>query len=93
MDACHFENPAIPVIGNVHARPLRNAEEARADLKAQMGSRVRWTESVQYMLETGTQAFVEVGSGSVLLGLIRRIQPDAAGYPLGKPSDFSNFVV
>lgn len=97
VDACTMNDPVIPVIGNVHAQPMTTADELRADIKAQMGSRVRWTESVQGMLGSGVQAFVEVGSGSVLLGLIRRIaqssQGDStvSGYSLGAPEDFSVF--
>ena len=97
VDACEMSDPQIPVIGNVHAKPMIKSSELRADIKAQMGSRVRWTESVQGMLEAGTQAFVEVGSGSVLIGLIRRIaQPSqgdstVSGYSLGAPGDFSVF--
>ena len=97
VDACAMNDPVIPVIGNVHAVPMTRAGELRADIKAQMGSRVRWTESVQAMLKSGAQAFVEVGSGSVLLGLIRRIaqsqQEDltVSGYPLGTPEDLEAF--
>ena len=97
VDACEMTDPVIPVVGNVHALPMTTASELRADIKAQMGSRVRWTESVQGMLKAGTQAFVEVGSGSVLIGLIRRIaqssQEDStvSGYSLGAPADFSVF--
>jgi len=97
VDACTMNDPVIPVIGNVHAEPMTTVDELRADIKAQMGSRVRWTESVQGMLGSGVQAFVEVGSGSVLLGLIRRIaqssQGDStvSGYSLGAPEDFSVF--
>ena len=92
VDSCSMVDPVIPVIGNVHAKPMTTADELRADIKAQMDSRVRWTESVQEMLKSGTQAFVEVGSGSVLLGLIRRIDNSVAGYPLGNPADFSTFL-
>jgi [acyl-carrier-protein] S-malonyltransferase len=67
---------------------MHTAEELRADLKAQMQSRVRWTESVQTMLEMGIQAFVEAGSGEVLLGLVKRIAPSASRFPLGAPADF-----
>ncbi len=94
VDACAMAAPKIPVIGNVHALPMTTADELRADIKAQMDSRVRWTESVREMLKSGTQAFVEVGSGSVLIGLIRRIAPSqdgesgVSGYPLGSPADF-----
>ena len=76
VDACAMGNANIPVIGNVHAQPIRSADELRADIKAQMQSRVRWTESVQEMSRSGIQAYVEVGSGEVLIGMIKRI--DAA---------------
>jgi len=92
VDSCSMMNPVIPVIGNVHAKPMTTADELRDDIKAQMDSRVRWTESVQVMLKSDTQAFVEVGSGSVLLGLIRRIESGVIGYPLGSPTDFVSLV-
>lgn len=91
VDTCTMTDPEIPVIGNVHARALSTTGELRSDIKAQMDSRVRWTESVGAMLKSGTQAFVEVGSGSVLIGLIRRIESSVAGYPLGNPADFEVF--
>lgn len=90
VDACNMTDPKTQVISNVHAKPMNTADELRADIKAQMDSRVRWTESVQEMLKSGTQVFVEVGSGSVLIGLIRRIESSASGYPLGNPTDFIN---
>lgn len=92
VDACAMEEPAIPVIGNVHANALRTADELRADIKAQMQSRVRWTESVGTMLGMGVQAFVEVGSGEVLLGMVKRIDASAARFPLGSPRDFESLV-
>jgi [acyl-carrier-protein] S-malonyltransferase len=77
-----------PVIGNVRAAALIEASELRGDIRAQMQSRVRWTESVQALRRQGIQTFIEVGSGSVLLGLIKRIDGLAHGLPLGNPSDF-----
>jgi [acyl-carrier-protein] S-malonyltransferase len=88
VDACAIGIPSIPVIGNVTARPLLSADELRADIKAQMQSRVRWTESVQLMIGNGIQTFVEVGSGEVLLGLIKRIDPATSRLTLGTPQDF-----
>ena len=90
VDACPIQTPAIPVIGNVHAKPMLAADELRADIKAQMQSRVRWTESVKLMLGNGIQTYVEVGSGDVLLGLIKRIDPAAVRMALGNPQDFDN---
>ena len=89
VDACAINDAVIPVVGNVHANVIRTADELRADIKAQMQSRVRWTESVQAMSGNGIQSYVEVGSGSVLLGLIKRIDSSAVGAPLGNPQDFS----
>lgn len=90
VDSCPMAAPAIPVIGNVHAKEIQSAEEVRADLKAQMQSRVRWNESVERMHRNGIQAYVEAGSGEVLLGLVKRIDPSAQRIPLGKPEDFAS---
>ena len=89
VDACAMSDPTIPVISNVHARAMTVADELRADIKAQMQSRVRWTESVEMMLGSGIRAYAEVGSGEVLLGLIKRIDPSAVRVALGKPKDFA----
>jgi len=89
VNACMLSDPTIPVISNVHAKAMTVADELRADIKAQMQSRVRWTESVQMMLGSGIQTYVEVGSGEVLLGLIKRIDPSAVRVALGSPKDFA----
>ena len=88
VDACAMETPQIPLVGNVHAKPMLTADELRADIKAQMQSRVRWTESVQLMQMNGIQTYVETGSGEVLLGMIKRIDPASVRCPLGAPKDF-----
>jgi [acyl-carrier-protein] S-malonyltransferase len=88
VDGCEMEKPTIPIVGNVHAKPMLTTEELRTDIKAQMQSRVRWTESVQLMQMNGIQTYVEAGSGEVLLGMIKRVDPSSMRYPLGKPSDF-----
>jgi [acyl-carrier-protein] S-malonyltransferase len=89
VDACAMQDAEIPVVGNVHAKAIRSADDLRADIQGQMQARVRWTESVKEMSGSGIQAFVETGSGTVLLGLIKRIEAGAAGYPLGNPPDFA----
>jgi len=84
----NFLPPQIPVIGNVYAATLGDEAAARADIIAQMQSRVRWTESVTLMSAQGINTFVEVGTGSVLGGLIKRITDGVTSYPLGAPQDF-----
>lgn len=88
VNSAEIRDPKIPVIGNVHALTMKTADEARTDIKAQMQSRVRWTDSVKAMSIMGIASFVEVGTGSVLGGLVKRIASDAASYPLGTPQDF-----
>ena len=65
--------PQVPIIGNVTGRPLTTPDEIRTELEAQLTSAVAWTDSMQYLLAQGVDTFVEVGSGEVLLGLMKRI--------------------
>ncbi len=85
----NFSNLQLPVIGNVHALPLTDESAARADLIAQMQSRVSWTESVKYMVSNGINTFVEVGTGAVLGGLVKRITEGMTIMSLGTPQDFT----
>ena len=77
----------IQVVGNVVGKPIQSAAELRLDIQSQLQSRVRWTETIQLLVGQGITTFVEVGTGNVLLGLIRRINSSITGYPLGNPSD------
>jgi [acyl-carrier-protein] S-malonyltransferase len=84
-----IQDPKLPLVGNVTAEPLTTALQLRQDLQAQLTSRVRWTESVRRMSEIGVQMFLELGSGSVLGGLIKRIDRNLETIPLGTPDDFT----
>lgn len=88
VEALPLQDPKIPIIGNVTARPLTRVRDLEDDLKAQLTSRVRWTESIQYMLDQGIDTFVEIGPGSVLINLVKRIGRETQRYTLGKPEDF-----
>jgi [acyl-carrier-protein] S-malonyltransferase len=87
--AAKFSALQVSVIGNVHALPLLDEDSARADIIAQMQSRVRWTESVQYLVSKGINTFVEVGTGTVLGGLVKRCAEGMTILPLGNPQDFA----
>ncbi len=87
--AANFTPMQIPVVGNVHAQPLADESAARADIIAQMQSRVRWTESVQYLTSSGITTFVEVGTGTVLGGLVKRVADGVTVLSLGNPQDFA----
>jgi len=85
-------DPQTPIVANITAHAMRTASDIRADLQGQLRSRVRWTESVQYMVSQGVSTFIEIGSGSVLCGLIKRIDRDTTCLTLGTPQDFEKLV-
>ncbi|MCU1270492.1 MAG: [Acyl-carrier-protein] S-malonyltransferase [Acidobacteriaceae bacterium] len=68
-----FSAPRFPVVCNVYARPVEDAESAREALIRQVTGSVKWSESVQLLIARGVQTFVEVGPGKVLCGLMRQI--------------------
>lgn len=88
VDAAQLSDPATPIIGNVNARPLRDVNQIQQDLRAQLNSRVQWTGSIRYLLSEGVATFIEIGSNSVLTGLLKRIDRSARGISLGSPQDF-----
>ncbi len=87
-----IQPPEVPVIGNVSARPLTTPDAIRTDLQAQLTSRVRWTESVTWMVAQGVTTFYEIGSNKVLTGLLRRINRQSSGIPVGEADDFNTLV-
>ena len=89
VNSAEFSPLQIPVIGNVHAQQLIDESSARADIMAQMQSRVRWMESVNYIISKEINFFVEVGTGTVLGGLVKRIADGMTILPLGNPQDFA----
>jgi [acyl-carrier-protein] S-malonyltransferase len=91
VGAAPIADAKVRLVGNVNAAPLITAEEIRGDLQAQLNSRVRWTESIQTMVSQGVSTFIELGSGSVLTGLLKRIDRQVKGIPLGAPVDFEKF--
>jgi [acyl-carrier-protein] S-malonyltransferase len=66
-------DPAIPVVANVDAEPKRNAGAAIEALVQQVSSPVRWDDVVRRLIAEGVTRFVELGPGTVLAGLIRKI--------------------
>jgi len=78
--------PAIPVIGNVSATPLASVAEVREELRSQLTSRVRWTETIGSMLAAGVTHFIELGPRDVLSNLVKRIEREANAAAAGDPA-------
>lgn len=78
LDAAAFKDPEFPVITNVDAAPALTGDEARSALKRQVSRAVQWTKSMAALRDMGVNVCVELGSGKVLTGLMKRI---ARGWP------------
>lgn len=88
-----FSDPAAPVIANASAEPITQAAAARRRLGEQLTAPVRWVESMrQAATLAGDAAFVEIGPGSVLGGLLKRIVPGVAATSLGTAAEVEAFL-
>jgi [acyl-carrier-protein] S-malonyltransferase len=72
----NFSKPVCPVYQNVTALPSTDPDIIKSNLMAQLVSPVRWTQSVLNMIADGAASFTEVGPGTVLQGLIKKINKD-----------------
>jgi [acyl-carrier-protein] S-malonyltransferase len=89
LDAVAFSQPRYPVVSNVTAEAVIDPDDARRLLLQQLTSAVRWTASMRTMLAAGVQQFYEIGPGSVLTGLLRRIERGAASHAIGTAADLA----
>ena len=72
-----FSRPVCPCYQNVDALPHSDPVEIKRNLLMQLTSPVRWTATVQHMLADGAAEFIEVGPGTALQGMVKRVSPDA----------------
>lgn len=71
-----FSKPVCPVYQNVNAKPETNPEVIKQNLIDQLTSPVRWTQTVIHMIQDGATSFTELGPGSVLQGLVKKVDKD-----------------
>jgi [acyl-carrier-protein] S-malonyltransferase len=83
--------PRVPVVANVRARPVNDPAEIVQCLVEQVTGTVRWRESVLDMAQAGVSSFYEIGAGKVLTGLIKRIAQTATVSAIGTPDDVARF--
>ena len=77
----------IPIISNFTAKPSVSSDEIKKLLISQIEGRVRWLESVDFMINEGTKKFIEIGPGKVLSGLIKRINKNVRVISINKEID------
>jgi [acyl-carrier-protein] S-malonyltransferase len=87
--ALQVEPPRIPVVANVDAEPKRDALAAIEALVRQVSAPVRWEETLRRLAREGVTTYVEVGTGTVLSGLVKKTLPDATIVNFGAPEDLA----
>ncbi|ARM11708.1 MULTISPECIES: ACP S-malonyltransferase [Rhizobium] len=85
-------DPVVPLIANVRAAPVTDADEIATLLVEQVTGQVRWRETVEWFAGNGVTTLYELGSGKVLTGLARRIDKTVNGISVGGPADIDAAV-
>jgi [acyl-carrier-protein] S-malonyltransferase len=80
IEATTFSTPTCPVYQNVTASAVTNPADIQKNLISQLTGAVKWTQSVQQMITDGATSFTEVGPGKVLVGLVNKIDKEAATF-------------
>jgi [acyl-carrier-protein] S-malonyltransferase len=87
LDAVDLSAPIVPLVGNVIARAESSGELIQSNLIAQVTGRVRWRESVAWMVSEGVTEFYEIGAGKALSGMIKRVERGAVTAAVGTADD------
>ena len=89
LRALHVHNPRVPVVANVDAEVKRDAASAVDALVKQVSAPVRWEQVVRRLASEGVTTYVEVGPGTVLSGLVRKIHKEATVFNVAEPEDLA----
>ena len=89
LRALRVRDPRIPVVANVDAEPKRDAASAIDALVKQVSAPVRWEQVVRRLASEGVTNYVEVGPGTVLSGLVKKIHKDARVFNFAAPDDLA----
>jgi|TARA_B110000444_G_scaffold261241_1_gene312028 [acyl-carrier-protein] S-malonyltransferase len=76
LDSVNFNVPRCPIYQNVVAIAVKEPDEIRANLKAQLTGSVKWNQTVKAMIKDGAKIFYEVGPGRALQGMVKKIAPE-----------------
>jgi [acyl-carrier-protein] S-malonyltransferase len=80
IETVKFSDAKIPVVSNVSAEPVMDGEQMRQLMKTQISSRVYWEKIIRRMMDEGIEAFIEIGPGTALAGMIKKIDRKAEVY-------------
>ena len=90
IDKTNFKKPDYEIITNVTSLPTNNPEHIKKLLVQQIYSKVRWRESILFMVNQKINDFIEIGPGKVLTGLVKRILPTSNCFSINSINDIKN---
>ena len=93
LNKLNFKNGQNKLISNVTATEITNSQELKNLLIKQIENRVRWRESVIYMIQNDVKHFIEIGPGKVLSGLVKRIKRDVKIDTINNKNDINNLKI
>ncbi|PAV29968.1 [acyl-carrier-protein] S-malonyltransferase [Virgibacillus profundi] len=92
LNEVDIKNASIPVYANASASPVRESEKIKELLLKQLYSPVRFEESIRHMIDAGVDAFVEVGNGKVLCGLLKKIDRSVKTFAVQDINSMNEFI-
>jgi [acyl-carrier-protein] S-malonyltransferase len=92
INSINFKKPDYKIVTNVTAKPTSDPLNIKKLLVEQIYSKVRWRESILFMLENNVQEFIEIGPGKVLTGLSKRIAPNTKSFSINSIDDIKNII-
>jgi [acyl-carrier-protein] S-malonyltransferase len=92
LERASMAAPGVPLVANVSAAKATDPDTIRDLLVRQVTGTVRWRECILAMVAMGCDSFVEIGSGKVLTGLMKRLAPEAKASAIGSPADIEAFL-
>ena len=87
-----FKDPKPSIISNVTAKAENKINKIKELLIKQITSRVKWRESVEYIVNNGVNEFIEIGPGKVLSGLVKRNNKDVKVFNINSIDDITNYI-
>ena len=92
IKSTEVHDATIPIIGNMHATPLIEAQAIREELKQQIAAPVQWIRTIEYLAEAGITIFLEIGPGQALTGMVKRIAKGVTTLSVSSATDIEKVV-
>jgi [acyl-carrier-protein] S-malonyltransferase len=92
LDRVTLRPPVVPLVANLLAEPVSEPWAIKRGLVGQVTAMVRWRESVLFLATAGIEEIVEIGTGRVLAGLVKRIAPELSARSAGTPAEVRSLI-